>query len=298
MLCNLINIPVVFDFRSDDIINGGEGAPFAPPHNLHLSNCLKQKNINSVVFCNGGNTGNIAAIHNSKVIGWDCGPFNHFVDFLTRTEKNENCDFNGKYGSLGQIDLTLLNDLFNNSVLNAQKQNFLLQEPPKSADPAWYSTSILQKSPLPFETRLRTAEYFSTYIMAYSLKHLPYKTPNLFLLFGGGWNNPLIFNDFKNILHQQSVILPQHREVFSKIANNSAQICWSDDYGFSGKYMEARIFADMAKSKIENIPFTTPETTGCKTPTICGICVVPKQESSLLWSRAAKGWSKNSYYKI
>ena len=107
-----------------------------------------------------------------------------------------------------------------------------------------------------------------------------------------------IFNDFKNILHQQSVILPQHREVFSKIANNSAQICWSDDYGFSGKYMEARIFADMAKSKIENIPFTTPETTGCKTPTICGICVVPKQESSLLWSRAAKGWSKNSYYKI
>lgn len=30
MLADLTGIPVIFDFRSDDLMNGGEGAPFAP----------------------------------------------------------------------------------------------------------------------------------------------------------------------------------------------------------------------------------------------------------------------------
>ena len=289
MLSNLTNTPVVFDFRSDDIMNGGEGAPLAPIHNLHLAQAAGLK---SVIFCNGGNTGNIASVNNNQVIGWDCGPFNHFIDTLTRLEKKEACDFDGKYGKQGKINTTLLNILFNNGVLNSKKQNFLLQPPPKSADPAWYDFTPLQNNKIPFADRIRTAEFFSAYIMAYSLKYLPYKTPDLFLLFGGGWNNPIIFEDFKNIIHQKAVVLPQHQEIFSKIANPKAKICWSDNYGFNAKYMEARIFADMAKYKINNLPYSTPQTTGCKTPTICGIIVYPNQNNHLLWSRAAKGWNK------
>ncbi|MBO7556724.1 MAG: anhydro-N-acetylmuramic acid kinase [Alphaproteobacteria bacterium] len=289
MLSNLTGLPVVFDFRSDDIINGGEGAPLAPIHNLHIAQATKLK---SAVFCNGGNTGNIAAINNNQVIGWDCGPFNHFVDYLTREEKNEACDFDGKYGRKGKVNTNLLKSLFNNSVITSKKQNFLLQNPPKSADPAWYDISSLKDISIPFNDRIRTAEFFSAYIMAFSLKFLPCKTPDNFLVFGGGWNNPIIFEDFKNILHQKTIVLPQHQEIFSKIANPKAQISWSDNFGFSSKYMEARIFADMANCKINNIPYSTPQTTGCKTPTICGIVAYPNQNNSLLWSRAAKGWSK------
>ena len=288
-LSNLTNTPVVFDFRSDDIINGGEAAPLAPIHNLHLCQALKLK---SVIFCNGGNTGNIASIHNNQVIGWDCGPFNHFVDTLTRTEKNEACDFDGKYGKQGKINPTLLNNLFNNSVLNAKKQNFLLQAPPKSADPAWYDFSPLKDYSIPFNDKVRTAEFFSAYIMAFSLKYLHYKTPEYFLVFGGGWNNPIIFDDFKNIIHQKSFILPQHQEIFSQISNPKAKVLWSDDFGFNAKYMEARIFADMARCKLNNLPYSTPQTTGCKTPTICGIIAYPNQNNNILWSRAAKGWCK------
>lgn len=289
MLSNLTDLPVVFDFRSDDIINGGEGAPLAPIHNLHLAQATKLK---SAVFCNGGNTGNIAAINNNQVIGWDCGPFNHFVDALTREEKNEACDFDGKYGKKGKINTNLLNSLFNNSVETSEKQNFLLQNPPKSADPAWYDLSPLKDTSIPFNDRIRTAEFFSAYIMAFSLKFLSCNTPDNFLVFGGGWNNPIIFDDFKNILHQKAVVLPQHQEIFSKIANPKAQILWSDNFGFSSKYMEARIFADMACCKINNFPYSTPQTTGCKTPTICGIVAYPNQKNPLFWSRAAKGWSQ------
>ena len=84
MLSDLTGIPVVFDFRSDDIMNGGEGAPLAPVHNQHLAKDLQQKGIFPVAFCNGGNTGNIAIIYEDKVVGWDVGPFNHFVDELVR----------------------------------------------------------------------------------------------------------------------------------------------------------------------------------------------------------------------
>lgn len=108
MLADLTGIPVIFDFRSDDLMNGGEGAPFAPAHNLHLAYSLRQRGIFPVAFCNGGNTGNIAVISartqkgKAGVCGFDTGPFNHFVDYLARTEQNLPCDLDGGCGRLGK----------------------------------------------------------------------------------------------------------------------------------------------------------------------------------------------------
>ena len=101
MLADLTGIRVAYDFRSDDLMNGGEAAPLAPVHNRHLAVSLKAKGIFPVAFCNGGNTGNISIISTTpagtvKTLGWDTGPFNHFIDELVRREKNEPCDFNGK----------------------------------------------------------------------------------------------------------------------------------------------------------------------------------------------------------
>jgi len=36
-LADSTGIPVVYDFRSDDVMNGGEGAPLAPRHHEHLA---------------------------------------------------------------------------------------------------------------------------------------------------------------------------------------------------------------------------------------------------------------------
>lgn len=293
MLSKLINVPVVYDFRSDDLMNGGEGAPLAPVHNLHLAQDLHGKGIFPAVFCNGGNTGNLAVVYDDKVMGWDCGPFNHFADALVRAERSEACDYDGKYGCAGKVNYSLLEELFYESVLTGGKENFILKNPPKSSDPAWYKiTSGLTDEKLPFEDRLRTAEFFSAYIMVYSLVYLPIKTPDYFLIFGGGWNNPLIRNDFERLLHGKAEVLCQHKDIFVSVANEKAVIEWSDKFGYNGKYMEARIFADMAKCRLNNEPFSTPYTTGCKTPTIGGIIAVPEGSDNRLWSRAAKGWSR------
>ncbi len=294
MLSDLTHLPVAFDFRSDDLMNGGEAAPLAPVHNQHLARDLKTKGIFPVAFCNGGNTGNIAIVYENKVIGWDTGPFNHFVDYLMRSEKHENCDWNGKYGKQGKIDLSLLNELFNHAVQTQSGENFLLKNPPKSSDPAWYKTTPkLIDTNIAFADRVRTVEFFSAYIFAYALRHSPIGTPSHFLIFGGGWNNPIIKNDFQNLLRGKAPILPEHEKIFQKIKKTDAEIVWSDDYGYNGKYMEARIFADMAKCLLTQTPFTYPETTGCKEPTVGGILVYPGQKNTQLWSRAAKGWKSS-----
>lgn len=301
MLADLTGIPVVFDFRSDDLMNGGEAAPLAPVHNLHIARTLQNKGIFPVVFCNGGNTGNISVItadsHSGKekVYGWDTGPFNHFIDYLVRSEKNEPCDFDGKFGKKGKIDYHLLEDLFEHAVITQNSDNYLLQTPPKSSDPAWYKIiPSLINSQISFEDRLRTAEFFSTYIFTFNLRYISetFQRPSYFLVFGGGWKNPLVFQDFKNLLHGKTKVLPQHQKIFAEIVNPQAVIDWSDRYGYDGQFMEARIFADMAKCYFTKEPFSFPETTGCKTPTVGGIIAIPNGSNTQFYSRAARGWNK------
>lgn len=303
MLADLTGIPVVFDFRSDDIMNLGEGAPLAPVHNLHLTEDLKNKNIFPVAFCNGGNTGNLAVISKDKitgrevVVGWDIGPFNHFIDMLMREEKNQPCDLNGETGKRGKINYRLLRKLFENAVQTSGQENFITMLPPKSSDPAWYKVipELLDKD-VSFEDRVRTAEFFSAYIFVYNLNFIfdTLDFPKYFLVFGGGWRNPVVLNDFKNLLYGQIDALPEHREIFQKFLDISPVIEWSDHFGYNGQFMEARIFADMARCKLAGIPFSYPETTGCTQPTVGGIIVSPGDKNPLRWSRAAPGWADNS----
>ncbi|MBR1948975.1 MAG: anhydro-N-acetylmuramic acid kinase, partial [Alphaproteobacteria bacterium] len=276
MLAEVAGIPVAYDFRSDDIMNGGEGAPLAPVHNQHLATSLKEKGIFPLVFLNAGNTGNLSVIStdkndNIRVFGWDTGPFNNFIDYLARTEQNSPCDFDGKYGAKGKINYELLRKLFDNAAICNDKSNFITKLPPKSSDPAWYKIlpDMIDKN-ISFYDRIRTAEFFSAYIMAYNLKFIPsdIAKPKYFITFGGGWKNPIVLNDFRDLLSGKSEVLPEHKSVFSGIKNQNAIISSSDNYGYSSQYMEARIFADMAYCLDNNIAYSTPETTGCKTPTV------------------------------
>lgn len=301
MLADLTGIRVAYDFRSDDLMNGGEAAPLAPVHNRHLAVSLKAKGVFPVAFCNGGNTGNISIISTTpagivKTLGWDTGPFNHFIDELVRREKNEPCDFNGKYGLRGTIDFDLLRELFARAAVTEKGGNFLLQTPPKSSDPAWYRLpAAATNEKISFNNRIRTLEFFSAYIFAYSLRFIPENItfPRYFLTFGGGWNNPVITADFHNILTGKAETLPEHRPVFASVCRPDITVTPSDTYGFSGRFMEARIFADMACCLLRREPFSYPETTGCRTPTIAGIIAIPGGNDNRLWSRAAFGWQNH-----
>ena len=93
LLADLTGIPVIYDFRSDDIMNGGEGAPAGAV--AQFSYCPDDGGAGTrrSGLCNGGNTGNIALItrtqdsEHPQIAGWDIGPFNHLADLLMREYK-------------------------------------------------------------------------------------------------------------------------------------------------------------------------------------------------------------------
>ena len=300
MLADITDIPVVFDFRSDDIMNGGEGAPLAPIHHVHISEFLREKDVFPVAFCNGGNTGNISIVSEDinskelKVVGWDVGPFNHYVDYLARTELGIPCDVDGKVGKTGKVNYELMDKLFSSAVLTANGDNFLNLLPPKSSDPAWYKIiPELTDNSVPLADRIYTVECFSAEIFVKSLSQIPFNVerPKHFLLFGGGWNNQVIKKHFENVLRNKSSFLRYSSRKYNFVHIENAVIEFADALGYNSKYMEARIFADMAKCFVLKQPFSIPSVTGCKKPTKCGIMVKPNGNNKQLWSRAVKGWS-------
>lgn len=299
-LADLTNITVIYDFRSDDLIHGGEAAPLAPIHNQHLADHTKQQGHFPIAFCNAGNTGNIALITHEKnkpnalrTLGWDAGPFNHYPDLLIRTQHPEKtCDINGEIGSTGAINTELLAALFDHAVQMENGQNYLQQLPPKSGDPNYYKLiPALQDDTIAFADRLRTAEYFSAYAFVHSLSLTPdsLEIPTNFATFGGGWLNPICLAHFKELLNAQSTnnpILPAHRAAFNTIwarlsnAGKKVLVDTSSAFGFDGQVMEARIFADMARCRLIGKPFSTPDTTGAQKPIVGGIIRYPQGDSA------------------
>ena len=292
-LADLTGIPVIYDFRSDEIISGGEGAPLVPPHNKHIAEGLGLK---SAVFYNAGNTSNLAIVTEKTLLGWDAGPFNEFTDKLIRRNTSDPYDENGKYGSKGKLKPELLRELFEKSARTPGGHNFYLVKPPRSGDPRWYQFEKIAafQNPVDFNDVVYTSEYFAAYTAVFTLQFVPksIELPNHFILFGGGWHNPVCFNEFKKLLSGDGYVLPQHKSIFKQICTRFKEkpaVYISD----LGKYMEARLFADLARYYLEKKTWTTYELTGCKTPVVLGTMRRPFQgliDDRI--SRAAKGWQK------
>ncbi len=306
LLADLTGITVVYDFRSDDLMNGGEAAPLAPVHHLHLAKQMKEQGHFPIAFCNAGNTGNFTVISVDRktgdqvVIGWDTGPFNHYPDAIVRLECHEDCDRDGHYGARGKVNVSLLKILFDRAAVTNDGHNFLLQPPLKSSDPQWYKLipelrgdKVVDGKILDLYDRVRTAEYFSAYIYVWAFTMLPenIQIPSYFALYGGGWKNPIITEHFAGLLQgdfKQNPVLSEHLASFEQLRarilsnkdrsnTNSREIFInrSDTYGFDGTAMEARIFADAAVCRIKGEPFTKVSTTGARTDTVCGIIRFP-----------------------
>ncbi len=294
MLADLVGIPVIYDFRSDDVMNGGDGAPLAPPHNGHLAQSL---GIQDAIFYNAGNTSNISVISKGTVIqGWDAGPFNEFPDYLMRTYQNEMCDWDGKEGKKGKLIKELIQTLFYNTSLMPDGSNFYLMPPPRSGDPAYYRfpADILEGHKNSFSDIIRTVEFFSAYLAAYTLKFISQDIhiPTDFILFGGGWHNPVSRKDFEHLLTGKGFVLPEHQTDFEKIRSRFTQ---KPNLVVSslGKYMEARIFADLAKHFLLKKEWFETTLTGSLSTCVLGRISYPNQgKIDDQINRASKGWQE------
>lgn len=290
MLADLTGIKVVYDFRSAPLMAGFDGAPLVPPHNAHIA-----ASEGDGCYYNGGNTSNFAWIKDGKAqIGADAGPFNEYVDNFIRDNTSDSFDVDGKYGKNGQLDKKLLQKLFDIGRIYYERKL------PKSGDPQFYHKdkvfAEIKAQNLSLCDAVHTLEYFAAYIAFQALTLTPENIKILphFILFGGGWKNPIVRESFAHLLQGNGFVLPEHQETFAAfrerfIAEPTIK------YSAFGEMMEARLFADLARYKLENKAWEIPEIMQSGKKVVCGVVAEPQKQPRIyddMINLAAKGWQK------
>jgi len=290
MLADLTGIPVVYDFRSAPLMAGFDGAPLVPPHNAHIASSEGDG-----CYYNGGNTSNFAWIIDGVAqVGADAGPFNEYIDCFIRDNTSDTCDFNGKYGKKGKLDKALLQKLFDIG------RTYYEHSLPKSGDPQYYHRDLVFKEikdkKVSFNNAVHTLEYFAAYIalQALTLTDKKIKIPPSIVLFGGGWKNPVVRESFDSLLKGEGYVLPEHKvafDTFLKRFKSNPIVKYSN----FGEMMEARLFADLARYKLEEKAWEIPEIVEAGKKVVCGVVAKPNAKRKIYddcINLACCGWQK------
>ena len=110
LLSQLSKKKVIYNFRQNDLAEGGEGAPLSPIFHQLI---VKEKKIDlPICILNIGGISNITLIGDLKeenLISKDIGPGNCLIDEWMRRNKKGNYDKNGEAASIGNTNELILN---------------------------------------------------------------------------------------------------------------------------------------------------------------------------------------------
>jgi anhydro-N-acetylmuramic acid kinase len=253
LLSQLIKKKVIFDFRQEDIVNNGQGAPLTPIfHNLVSKNLNKQNRIQFPIgFINIGGISNITKVlrTNGKIEdnieAFDSGPGNCLIDEWIRVNSKKKFDNEGLIAQSGKIDQLTLNQAID---------NFEIQSYDKSLDIKNFDTSFARG--LSLEDGCATITNFTAYLIAKGIEYSN-KDKNInikYLVCGGGRKNNFLINCIKDYLSNQTNII----------------LDLIDNYEYDGDYIESQAFGYLAIRSFLNLPISFPKTTGCDKPTVGG----------------------------
>ena len=250
LLSQLTKKNVIYNFRQNDIKNGGEGAPLAPIFHRLI---VKQKKIElPVCILNIGGITNVTAIveyDKNSFLSRDLGPGNCLIDEWVRKNTKSKFDNNGEMAKKGKTNDLILNQALDNFE-NRPNQNAL------SFDTKDFSLGFVRGLNLEDGAATLT-DYTGSIIETGLFSFLSETGEKLWkiLVCGGGRKNLTLIERIK-----------------SKIPKNLA-IKSIDDYGIDGDYVESQAFAYLAIRSYLGLPISFPKTTGCKEPTTGGVIV-------------------------
>ncbi len=127
LLSSLLKKDVVYNFRENDILNGGQGAPLAPIfHNLLVNQNQIER---PACVLNIGGIANITLVvskNNEDLKSFDVGPGNCLLDEWVRRHTQMKYDENGKISSIGKTSEVILNQAIDNFDNISNQKNFHL----------------------------------------------------------------------------------------------------------------------------------------------------------------------------
>lgn len=253
MLADLTGITVINNFRENDVLKGGQGAPFAPLYHFALAG---SKNLIPAALINCGGIANITLIDSDNpldMIAYDTGPGNVLIDRYIRivSDNNEYMDKDGQYGKKGTVRHDIIK-ILKEKALAGYPGNFFDKKPPKSLDTSHFNLPD-EIFALSKEDACATLEYFTAESIVSSLKLVSKTPPKKYVLGGGGWKNPVMYNFLSSILKKE--------------ISQECKISHADEIGWSGQFMEAEIFAYLAIRNLDGEPVSLPNITGATEPT-------------------------------
>lgn len=237
-------IDVVADFRSADMMAGGQGAPFAPL--FHVARAPLDR---PVCFLNIGGIANLTWIGDGAraerddlfkhILAFDTGPGGALIDDWVQQQTGEAFDMDGRLAAAGQVDETALARLLDNEYFHAT--------PPKSLDRDAFDCSPVDG--LSVEDGTATLTAFTAEAISCAVSHLPAR-PVRWLVTGGGRKNPTLMDRLARSL--------------------GAEVVPTEAAGIDGDAMEAQAFAYLAVRSMRGLSLSGPTTTGVTKPTTGG----------------------------
>ena len=250
LLSQLSKRKVIYNFRQNDLLQGGEGAPLSPIFHQII---VKENKIDlPVCILNIGGISNLTLIKDLKeenLISKDIGPGNCLIDEWIRRNKKGNYDRNGEFANQGITNKLILNqalDDFEN--IPARDIN--------SFDINDFEINFLRG--LDLEDGASTITDFTSKIISNNLiKVISKHNQNIskIILCGGGRKNKTLIERIKRDSH------------------NKFKFQTTDDYKVDGDFVESQAFAFLAIRSFLKLPISFPNTTGCKLPSTGGVLV-------------------------
>ncbi|NDW51997.1 anhydro-N-acetylmuramic acid kinase [Aliiroseovarius sp. PrR006] len=255
VLADALNVPVVWDFRSEDVSQGGEGAPLAP---FFHHACARFIGADApIAFLNLGGVGNVTWVEprietpeaSNTCLAFDTGPANAPINDLMLARRGKALDQGGALALSGTADEGIVQAFL--------EHPYFTRQPPKSLDRDQFPELLPAVSDLSDADAARTLAACAAEVVAQGMTHCP-SPPTRLLVTGGGRKNAAIMQELS--------------------ARLSVPVQDIDDTGLDGDMLEAQAFAYLAVRVARGLPTSGPSTTGVAAPVGGGKLSYPEKD--------------------
>jgi anhydro-N-acetylmuramic acid kinase len=239
-------ILTVGDFRRADIEAGGQGAPLAPL----LHRALFRPGQGKRVVLNLGGIANVSLVDDRGVVsGFDTGPANCLLDAWIQDQLGEPFDRDGAWSAGGRVDRQLLEVLL--------RDPWLARPPPKSTGIEYFNLAWLRAHMTGCATAPRDVQATLAELTALSVADaIRSRSPTDVLLCGGGVHNTDLVDRLRRHLR-------------------GTPLRSTSDFGIDPDWVEAVLFAWLARERLHGRPQDTRAITGAHEPILLGTIAPP-----------------------
>ena len=253
LLSKLTKKAVVYNFRQNDLKNGGQGAPLTPI--FHGLIAHQHRFVPPNIFVNIGGITNITYLGyqlGSTGTQWHAQDLclgNCLIDKWIRTHSKKSFDEDGKIALSGKINKTRLN----NGLTNYYDSELYWGLQNRSLDVKDFDLSFVDGLSLKDGAATLTEYTADIFVKKIHDQHNPSYENEKIILTGGGRKNKFLI-----------------RRIREKTTH---PILLIDDFGINGDFIESQAFAYLAIRSYLKLPISFFETTGAKKACTGGVIV-------------------------